>query len=127
DDDNASLPRVQIAGGENRLDLPFVRRPVRGRVLDPAGEPVAGAEVRISSGHSQHTATTGADGVFAFRMVAGWARLDVKTAGYVPYRSRPLRIDEAATPGIEVRLTRGGTLRGRVSGIPDGERPTIRV
>ena len=125
--DHASLPRVRIARGENRLDLPFVRRGFRGRVLSPEGEPVAGAEVRISGIGGEHTATTGVDGVFAFRMVVGWARLDVKTAGYVPYRSRPLRIDGAAAQEIEVRLTRGGTLRGRVSGIPDGERPTIRV
>ncbi|HZF11241.1 MAG TPA: carboxypeptidase-like regulatory domain-containing protein [Thermoanaerobaculia bacterium] len=125
DGDHAAVSRVQIARGENRLDLPFVRRPVRGRVLNPEGEPVAGAQVRLRGSGGEEVALTGDDGAFAFRMTEAWARLDVQTAGYVHYRSRLLRVGGAAAEAIEVRLTRGAMLRGRVGGLPAGE--TIRM
>jgi protocatechuate 3,4-dioxygenase beta subunit len=128
---------VAIAEGpaETRRDLPVVATgSVAGRVLGPGGIPVAGArvEVRGSSGFDGPLSApsdlppspvrTAEDGTFrvdgvppADGLVASAGR-----EGRVPGTSEPFALAAGAVvEGIEIRLTEGGTLLGRVTG-PDG-------
>jgi hypothetical protein len=126
-EDTLEFPRVRIVRGENRLDFAFVRHSIRGRVLAPEGQPIAGAAVRLAGGSGRHEVVTGTDGTFAFQTVASWRRLDVTRKGYVAFHSRLLRAGGAAAQEIEIRLSPGATLTGRLLGLPPEDRKGIRV
>jgi outer membrane receptor protein involved in Fe transport len=60
---------------------------VSGRVLDPAGAPLAGARVTLGVGQGRVETTSAADGRFAFTSTGGGtATLVVEAAGYAPER-----------------------------------------
>jgi protocatechuate 3,4-dioxygenase beta subunit len=62
-------------------------------------------------------AALGPDGAWRFERVAsGWYEVLVRAPGFAPARKKALRLDEGgALDGIEVQLSAGGTLRGRVT------------
>lgn len=56
---------------------------VEGRVLDrDSREPIAGAEVKATSGSGEHKTTTDADGRFFLELAAGDWKLRARTDGY---------------------------------------------
>ena len=61
---------------------------LRGRVLDPAGKAVAGAQITVIAGNgASHAAASGATGGFAITGLApGQALLVVTAPGFAPYR-----------------------------------------
>jgi hypothetical protein len=84
---------------------------LRGRVVDVAGRPLAGAEVELSwshvsegsAGRSNRSAVTDASGSFEFRRLGdGIHRLEVRAPGH-----QELQLDYEVTPqspGVEVQL-----------------------
>jgi protocatechuate 3,4-dioxygenase beta subunit len=99
-----------------QLALDFGSYTVGGHVVDPQGNPVAGAQVSLTWSHangeirsrSRRTAVTGRDGSFLFEKVgAGWHELSADAAGYHP-----------STQGHDVSLSGGNivvSLQGNTS------------
>lgn len=125
-------------GAKERSGLRLVLGPgrsVRGRVVDPSGQPVAGAEVELARSANLeirpsslvegavddglYLARTGPDGSFRVAALpAGWFDLEVRSAGFLPLT---LAVDTDAGPDLgTLRLRAGATVEGRVAG-PDGE------
>ena len=108
---------LEVAPGENRLDLtlePDDRREVRGRVVGPDGEPVAGAEVYDSLGGVSMSA---ADGSFVRRLEDGQYRLEADREGYGPAEGH-VTVDGGPVDGVVLSLPRAaGSIRGRLLGL----------
>ncbi|MCG8460475.1 MAG: carboxypeptidase-like regulatory domain-containing protein, partial [Holophagales bacterium] len=114
---------VEVAAGRNLLDwtLPTGAR-IEGRVVDGAGEPVAGARVfldRRQRGYRQQRQQTGADGRFDFHPVADgrfdlWAELPGHAPAEYP---APLEVAGRDLEDLELRLEPGASLRGQVLGL----------
>ena len=91
---------VEVKAGENHLDLqlvPIETVEIRGRVIGPASEPVAGAEVEIRSALDGKKHLTAPDGSFAVETFAGSSDcgLSVWKDGYAAYRSQNVPCGEA--------------------------------
>jgi len=117
------VPFVAIAAaadkaGENRFDVRFAEQgEIRGRVMGPNGQPVAGAEVRLAS----RVTTSAADGSFRLRDRPGPSRLDVRRAGFgraVLRVTVPSGESSGETgPPLEVRLPAACAITGKVHGL----------
>lgn len=108
---------LRVAPGENRVDLtlePDGLREVRGRVLGPEGEPVAGAEV-IPGGFAIDTSA--ADGSFVVRLPDGTHRIWADREGHAPSETAVVAVDGGPVEGIDLRLPRAGSIRGRLLGL----------
>jgi protocatechuate 3,4-dioxygenase beta subunit len=105
------------AVSENPPEPPREQHEIRGTVLDPAGVPVASARV-------EETATA-ADGSFVLRRPDGDYFLKIEKEGFAPaWAGVEVRGQEAA--GVEVRLSAGATVSGRVLGLhPDALRGAV--
>jgi Carboxypeptidase regulatory-like domain len=97
-----------------------------GIVVDEAGAPVAGAEVRFASLEWQIAIRTGPSGRFRIDgpPPGRLYRLLVRGEGYAPLATQgQIRLPRAATPGLRLVLTRGRTVIGR---LVDGDgRPVV--
>ncbi len=110
---------VAIKDVENHLDLqllPIATLEIRGRVIGPASEPVAGAEVEIRSALDGKKHLTAPDGSFAVETVAGSSDcgFSVWKDGYAAYRSQNVPCGEAPAKAAVIRLERALTLSGRI-------------
>jgi hypothetical protein len=85
---------------------------VTGRVLDPAGRPVVNARITCPQTEGDRWARTGPDGRFAMdRFPSERFSLVVEAEGFCTV---PVTVEPGRTKGIEVRLPRRVTVRGRV-------------
>jgi uncharacterized GH25 family protein len=107
---------VKIMPGENHLDIalePLEKRwPLRGRVVDPEGRPVEGAEVENRP--EGLTALTSADGSFVLETARTGLDLLARKLGYAP-GVLVNRLAEAPTEGLEIRLRKEKIVSGRVT------------
>jgi beta-lactamase regulating signal transducer with metallopeptidase domain len=105
---------------------------IRGRVIDPDGNPVAGATVAPAltgsgnsiTGDTRYSVRTAADGTFHIRLPASKTseyNLVAHDGGYREWRRWANGVGEMLTTqpgkeltGIELRLTRPGVVRGKV-------------
>jgi carboxypeptidase family protein len=115
-----AVQTLAVQPGSNRLDFQLVDgREVSGRVIDPQGQPVPGAEVSLSSRSAARYAATGPDG--GFRMTAipdGAYRLLAKKDGWAPAQSaEEVRVAGGPVEGLVLRLDRGGAIVGRITGL----------
>lgn len=109
---------------ENVLDLVFEGGvAVAGRVIDEAGEPIAGAVVEIEGGdpeerHRQHT-FSGEDGRFVFAEVAaGGYQLGGEKSGRAAARlTQEIIVATEPIEDLELVLPAGVRLRGQISGL----------
>lgn len=115
---------LEVAPGENYLDLRFEGgTQVSGRVIDSAGSPIAGAQVALVSpaGLMRMAASTEtvADGTFRLADVLdGSYQLRAEAQGYATSVSdRTVEVAGAPVSGLEVQLSAGATLRGRLIGL----------
>jgi protocatechuate 3,4-dioxygenase beta subunit len=117
---------LDVQAGENRLDLQLGQgQAVAGRIVDPAGRPVPGARVVLSTqgfgygGEGMAEAASEEDGSFRFPSVAsGTYGLSASKEGYAPGAlPDPIQVGGAPVTGLEVRLATGGTIRGRIRGL----------
>lgn len=114
--DHATLWKtLRIEPGENRFDAELSRiprYPVRGRVLAPDGQPLAGARVQ---GSVRSFTTTAADGSFVLPLEDGTYLLESQAESYAP-AWRTVQVAGGPVEGIDLRLSRGSTLTGRILG-----------
>lgn len=121
-----------VAGVKTDLDLDLVPGgAIEGRVVDPAGQPVAGATVIASAGsgmmwggsRNRREATSAADGAFR---IEGIAAGDIKvTSELEEWRDgaaeESVEVQQASTrTGVVVNMERGAVIAGRVL-FPDGK------
>lgn len=127
-------PRARCALSEGErvvFEVPVVEgRSVAGRVVDPGGRPVAGAQVEVADHVPRgvalrwHRVRGATDGAGRFRIEGvhpGADVLDVEAEGFAPARLQGAALRSALAEGapLEVALTRLETLTVRVVG-PDG-------
>jgi hypothetical protein len=120
---NASAPAVAVAGQE--IPVSLVLEPgasVSGRVQDPDGAPIAGAEVSAMSfaagDASSETRTTAEDGTFRIGGLPG--RASTVRAGKRGYVSTSANNVQPGTTDVVLTLAPGGTIVGTVTE-PDGK------
>ena len=128
-----TLPGIEVPPRTARLDLGTLTLDpglaIEGRVTDPDGAPLPGAEVTLNRSFDSfnamglvppRNATTGADGVFRFDDLRRGDHFDlrVERRGYVP--ATVPAVEAPAPERLTVELKPGRTLSGRVRG-PAGE------
>jgi len=112
---------LEPVGAEVPVADIFVERlgTVSGRVLGPAGRPVAGARVAT---HQGETTTTGVDGAFHLKGLypncVNYQQLTVEARGFILHkvRLRPGKPGEARE-NVEVRLEKSGRIQGSVTDV----------
>lgn len=113
---------IELATGENRADLHLHRQgELRGRVVDAAGQPIAGAQVS-QHGYPMDSSSTrsGADGSFALPAKDGVHELSAEAPGYAPALAESrVRVSGRPVEGLELRLAQGTTLRVLVVADPE--------
>jgi len=105
-------------------------RAVSGRVADPQGAPVAGADLLLHSFDAGRLlrGSTSADGSFLFPEVPdGSYRLVARAAGFADTPAAEVRVAGAPVAGLALRLAPGGTVSGRILGLAEHELPRVQV
>ncbi len=103
-----------------------------GRVVDDAGNPIAGVDLLLFASQpsiDNPHATSEADGNFRFSgLQDGTYRLVASKEGYAPDR-RGTKVTVAGAPvsGLEVKLSGGGTITGRLTGVEFSQLSRVRV
>jgi Carboxypeptidase regulatory-like domain len=120
---------VEIKAAENHLDLQVglaETQQVRGRVVGPEGEPVAGAEIDIAYALDGAKAFTTLNGSFVVEKLGKTSdcELSVWKEGYVAFQSKSLKCGAAP---IVIRLERALTLTGRLLNLDPEELRTARI
>ncbi|HEY2292255.1 MAG TPA: carboxypeptidase-like regulatory domain-containing protein, partial [Thermoanaerobaculia bacterium] len=123
---------VEIKAAESHLDLrlqPIKTMEIRGRVIGPVGEPVAGAGVESRGALDGGKSLTAPDGSFTVETFAGSSdcALSVWKEGYAAYRSQRVPCDEAAAKEAVIRLERALTLTGRLLHLDPEQLATAQV
>jgi len=106
-----STPLAPLGVSERReveLKLPASLKSLRGRVVDPDGRSVAGAEVsaRVGSGESAQTRTDSAGSFLLESLSTEELELTVETPHFAPHILPRVVLRDAATD-LEIRLERG--------------------
>ncbi|HEX3529928.1 MAG TPA: carboxypeptidase regulatory-like domain-containing protein [Thermoanaerobaculia bacterium] len=116
---------VDLRAGENRLDL--IQPPeiaITGRVLDEKGAPVAAARIFLEGAEPEDRWLVIATADGAFRLAGipdGDYRLSVFAKGLAQPEPQDVRVAGAPAQGIELRLGRGVTITGKLTGIEPAE------
>ncbi|MBI4881043.1 MAG: carboxypeptidase regulatory-like domain-containing protein [Planctomycetes bacterium] len=121
----ASREPLQAPEDENEEIVIELRRgaTVSGIVTGPAGEPLAGAAVRLlgleRDAVEEETVSTDAGGRFVFNAVAPWQKFDLVAAaaesGHAPGTVEGLAVDEGKSlEDVAIALQPGGTVKGVV-------------
>lgn len=125
---------VDVQPGENRADVMLERgATVSGRVVDEAGAPRPGAEVRLRNrgerGLLGYRTSSGADGRFEVLAVAdGSFDLEAEAGGFAPaLHPNVVEVAGRDVGGLEVVLRRGATLSGRILGLDPGQIAAVEV
>jgi protocatechuate 3,4-dioxygenase beta subunit len=127
-----ALPTVRdmtVRPGENRLDFQLGSGlEISGRVVDPAGAAVGGASVTLGTGEPlPETTTSGDDGSFRFPgLRSGTYQLSGRAEGFAA-ASEEVRLAEVALKDVELRLTNGGAVAGRIVGLSPEQLSQVRV
>jgi protocatechuate 3,4-dioxygenase beta subunit len=123
--------QAELRLGENTLDITLEGgSEVSGRVVDETGTPVAGAQVWLASlGASRPLSTMSqSDGGFRFAAVtAGNYRAGVEKEGFARSERVPVTVSGSSVGGLELRLTRGGALVGRITGVEAAELSRVQI
>jgi hypothetical protein len=120
---------ITLRAGEQSRDLVCARHDLEGRVVSPAGEPVAGARVGIESVLSaSRSRVTDAEGAFRFSLLDGWYEISAAAAGYPPISlDGPVRL-HGRSRTVEIRLPRReAVIGGRITGLTPRERADCQV
>jgi hypothetical protein len=127
-----ALPAVRdltVHPGENRLDFQLgAGLEIAGRVVDPAGAAVEGASVTLRTGDlTPETTASGDDGSFRFSgLRSGGYRLSGRIEGYSAV-SEEIRLADASLRDVELRLTNGGAVAGRILGLSPEQFAEVRI
>ena len=132
----AAEARAILPPGPSRLDLAFKGgAEVAGQVLDDDGAPVPGALLVLVPVRAEGQtapplrATAAATGAFLFPSVPdGIYSLHAGAEGFADaVAPDPVTVEGSPVPGLELRLSRGATLTGRLLGLEPGEARSARI
>lgn len=103
-----------------------------GRVVDAAGTPIPSVQLSLIAGDDFFLAPrtlSGPEGAFRFSgLKDGTYRLMARKDGYASERGGDtLRLAGSSVSGIEVKLSAGGTIAGRISGLEPSQLSRVRV
>lgn len=126
---------VGIEEGEVWMELTLARRErqaIRGRVVGPDGSGIAGALVTAApEGRDDApppTTRSGASGAFVLELPEGTYRLSARRDGHARGEmAEALQVAGSPHDGLEIRLTRGGAVTGRVVGLPPEALARVKV
>ncbi len=110
---------------EVAVDLSFEpSREVSGWVSGPSGEAIAGAYIRFfAPGGVSSSTYSRSDGSFHLRLEDGTYRVVARREGYLwTLREEPVAVDGGPVAELELSLDAGAVIRGRILGLPTGER-----
>lgn len=121
---------LEVKPGENTVDFALEAGvEVTGRVVDDAGTPVPGARVALSEGWNWNlpSTVTRPDGSFTLSGVPdGTYRIGAEKDGYARNEGQQLTVSGNMS-GVEIRLSTGGAIVGRLSGLDFTELSQVRV
>lgn len=130
-DHGTARRQVELRVGDNSLDITLEGgSEVSGRVIDETGAPVAGAQVILGTPDVFQVlrATTQSDGSFRLAAVADGSYLArAIKEGFAQAERVPVNVDGSSVPGIELRLSRGGVIVGRITGIELSELSRVQL
>jgi serine/threonine protein kinase len=117
-------PTVQFVGpGQPELHLPPPHEPVGLRVVDPAGEPIADAEIQCTSqGQADVSARTDTQGLAYCDPGPGESRWAVVQAP-----GRVAEVTQLVPPVVQVTLREARTLKVGCAGLPDDRCATMET
>ena len=122
---------LEVKEGANAADFTLDKGfEVSGRVVDEAGAGVATARLMLmgSPGSDFLTATSSPDGSFRFGGVQeGTLRLTARKTGYAMPQPTMVTVSGSSVGGLEVKLTAGGTISGRLSGLEFSQLSRVNV
>jgi uncharacterized GH25 family protein len=126
---------VDVTGEMEGIDFTLQKGlEISGRVVDDAGAPVPGAMIMLltsSSPLSTPPVVSSADGGFRFAGVQdGTFNLGAHKEGYsFSPREEPLTVTVAgaSVAGVEIKLSKGGAITGRLSGLEFSQLSRVRV
>jgi hypothetical protein len=130
---------IDVRPGQNELDLVVEKeeeqgQSVSGRLVDAAGEPVAGAALTLATTSGDfgtaHNTSSLSDGSFIFIPVGpGQYELRAAARGYVPAVAPvPVDVSDLAIEGLTLTLERAGAvISGRLTGLEPEEVAQLRV
>jgi len=127
--------QLTVRAGDNALDLTLEEggAQISGRVLDQSGAPLAGARVYLRREEwrpiDPASGMSGADGSFTLSGVQdGVYQLFADKQGFARSREGKLiAVDGNPVGGIEVRLTPGGSIVGRILGLDFTDLSQVQV
>ncbi len=129
-DHGTARRQVELRAGDNSFDISLEGgNEVTGRVVDGAGTPVAGAQVwLVASGGLPASMMSQSDGSFRFAAVAdGSYRAGVDKEGFARSERVPVTVAGSSVSGLELRLTRGGAIVGRITGVEAAELSRVQI
>jgi hypothetical protein len=122
---------LEVKEGANAADFTLDKGfEVSGRVVDEAGAGVATSQLLLVAGMGSGmlTATSGTDGSFRFAGVQeGTFRLSARKTGYAMAQVTTVTVSGASVGGLEMKLTAGGAITGRLSGLELSQLSRVRV
>ncbi|MFP5288035.1 MAG: carboxypeptidase regulatory-like domain-containing protein, partial [Thermoanaerobaculia bacterium] len=123
---------LDVRPGDNVLDFRMeTGYEVSGRVVDDAGAPVSGARLMLLAGFSfgdAPSAMSGPDGAFRIQGVPdGTFRLNARKEGYTSPTRETVTVAGSSVGGLEIKLTTGGAIVGRLSGLSFDELSRVRI
>jgi protocatechuate 3,4-dioxygenase beta subunit len=128
-DHGSARRQVEVRVGETSFDFTLEEgNEVSGRVVDDAGVPVAGAQVWLAGAGRPASTMSQSDGGFRFAAVAdGSYRAGVDKEGFARSDRVPVTVAGSSVEGLELRLSRGGALAGRITGVEAAELARVQV
>jgi protocatechuate 3,4-dioxygenase beta subunit len=131
DDYPPAVRQVQVAEGDNRVDLRFqAGAEVAGRVTDSEGAPLTGVRLVLQgTGAVQRRESSVAAGEFRFAAVAdGSYRLHGEKPGWASaVLQETVEVAGRDVDGLELTLTPGGRISGQILGLDPGELGRVEV
>ncbi len=124
---------IEVELGDNRLDLAFERgSTVSGQVIDEAGRPISGALVQLLApsmfswrGQSGMSDTTGAFSIAG--VPEGTFSLQASKEGFATTAVEELEVGPGDLPFVEIRLSPGYAIVGRLLGLEPAELAGVQV
>ena len=118
-----------VVEGENTFDFTLDGATVEGRVIDLEGNGVAGASVQLLFARgSAPRGMTGADGGFVLHDVApGRYTTFAEKPGLTPREQVAVDVSPEGEDGVEIVMTPGAVIRGRILGVPERELANVSV
>ncbi|MFL6194328.1 MAG: carboxypeptidase regulatory-like domain-containing protein [Thermoanaerobaculia bacterium] len=124
---------VEVTGEVRGVDLTLERGlEVSGRVVDDAGNPIPSVQIDLIAGRNYfdgQRGLTGPDGAFRLAGVQdGTYRLMLRKDGYAGNpEGETVTVSGAPVSGLEIRLSAGGAIAGRITGVEMSQLSRVRV